>query len=395
MSELSSYLYWALPGPQNFCRKVTDAARVGRALILSFPQYMPVNPIRSQELERALANANIESPITLRISDGMNISVEIGTHFDLSNMSAQALAHHTHGAQHAIILQAIGKRAQEQCEKYVAEFVSSINDSVGDVRLIIAMSSGEYQSDESHGGIRIIAFDGWLTPSEMEAYVSMRMVNCTGPGSTSLYRHLVTEFSSFDPNLAEMLSNMELSTLLNLPHSLSDTMDADTLRWSRHSWVNGTLALSSPEVHPLHEWYCATHSGANSGDMQQAAWRRYWRACLKAIVPWLEERRHRVLDTLDRQWKQVERAAGGRDKIQKKMGSSYIAVDRYGLEYGDVIFYSKSPSFNSIPMHGPETTALSICSMAKNVRDDIAHLRAPNPQEVIALINAMDSLLPN
>ena len=393
MSELSSSLYWSLPGPQNFCRKVTDAARVARALILSFPQNMPANPIRSPELERALANANIESPVTLRISDGMNISVGIGTQFNTPNISAQALAHHNHGAQHAIILQAIGKRAQEQCEKYVGEFVSSINDSDGDVRLIIAISSGEYTADEATGGIQIIAFDGWLNPSEIEAYVSMRMVNYTGPGSTSLYKHLVTEFSSFDPNLAETLSQMEPSHLLNLPKSLSDVMGANPLRWSRHSWLNGTLSQANHEMHPLHEWYCATHSGANSAAMQKAAQRRYWRACLKSIIPWLEERRHQVLDVLDRQWKQVEWAAGGHDKIQKKIGSEIIRVDRYGLEYGDVVFQSRSLAFNTIPTLEPERMAVSICSMAKDVRDDISHLRPPNTEQVMALITTMDSLL--
>ena len=394
MSELSSSLYWSLPGPQAFCRKVTDAARVARALILSFPQYMPANPIRSQELERALANANIESPITLRISDGMNISVEIGTHFNTPNMSAQALAHHNHGSQHAIILQAIGKRAQEQCEKYVGEFVNAINDSDGDVRLIIAMSSGENQADEASGEIRVIAFDGWLNPSEMQAYVSMSMVNYTGPGSTSLYRHLVTEFSSFDPNLAEQLSNMESSNLLKLPISLSEVMSAETLRWSRHSWLNGTMSLSSPEVHPLHEWYCATHSGSNSIEMERAAYRRYWRACLKAIIPWLEERRHRVLDVLDRQWQQVERAAGGHDKIQKKVGSDFIRVNRYGLEYSDVVYYARNINFTSIQMKENESIAVSICSMAKDVRDDISHLRPPHAEKVMSLITTMDSLLP-
>lgn len=394
MSEISSALYWSLPTPQEFSNKVTDAARSARALILSFPEFMPSNPIRA--VERALKNASISEPLILDIMDGMNISVEIGTHFGGRNMPAQLLAHHVHGTQHAIVLQAHGKRAQVHCEKYTSEFVNSIDEVVvGDVRLVMAMRSGEYEADQSGGAIRVIAFDGGLSYAEMEAYVAIRMVSYPGPGSTSLFKHLVTEYASFDPVMAEKLSQMDQSNILTLPNSLGPIMSEDPVRWSRSSWVTGTKSTMSNDTHPLHEWYVASHSGSQSDKYRRLAERRYWKACLKAIIPWLEERRLRIISILDRPIKAVERAAGGAGKIEKKVGSQIVQVTRDELEYNDIVFQSRQSEFNRINLTLNELGAIGICCLAKTIRDELSHLRPPRAHDLASLISNMDRLIPS
>lgn len=200
-------------------------------------------------------------------------------------MPAESLAHHVHGAQHAVVLMANGKRAQTHCEKYAAEFVEALRDAIGDVRLVMAIRDGEYECDASDATVRIIAFDGALRPAEMTAYVAQRMVSYDGLGSTSLFRHLVTEYAGFDPSLAEKLSQMDPSQILALPESLSSILSDNLLRWSQCSWVAGTRSSASKDFHSLHEWYVATHAGNEAGKARHLSERRYWRACLKAHHP--------------------------------------------------------------------------------------------------------------
>ena len=392
MSEISSSLYWTLPTPADFIHKVTDAARSARSIILSFPEYMPVDPIHA--MERGLKNANIHEPLILNIRDGMNISVEIGTHFGGGNVPAEVLAHYEYGAQHAVVLQPHGKRAQSHCEKYTEEFIKAIDESVGDVRLVMAIRNGLYMEDASSDKLKVIAFDGGLKYAEMDAYVAMRMVNYPGPGSTNLYKHLVTEYGSFDPAIAEKLSRMETSMLLGLPLSLTDILREDLIRWSKLSWVMGTKSNASVEIHPLHECYSATHSGSDGERYKRLSGQRYWRACLKSIIPWLEERRPRIIQILDRPLQRIESAAGGHDKIQKKMGQQMVNVTRDELEYNDIFYQSHRYEFNDIPFSQLEHNAVGICRLAKAVRDDLSHLRPPSVDNLTNLISSMDLLIP-
>lgn len=204
MRVLNSSLYWSLPSAIGFADKVRDATLKHRVIVLSFPEFMCVNPDRT--IEQALINAGIHEPITLHIPDGMSIPAEVATHFSVSTMPADSLAHHVCGRPQAVVLHAKGSKGQESCERYATDFLHAIDKSEGDVRLIITLRSGEYMSDQSKGGFKIIAFDGWINSSEMQAYVYQRMVAYDGPGSTNLYKNLVAEYASFDPSLAERLS---------------------------------------------------------------------------------------------------------------------------------------------------------------------------------------------
>lgn len=390
MNPINSSLYWSLPRPRDFIEKITQASRSARLLVLSLPEFMPAQPLHAVEI--ALKNANILDPVVLHIQDGMNISASIGTHFGVSLMPAPSLAHHVHGTAHAVVLHASGQRAQEHCEKYAGEFIRALPDAVGDVRLVMTVHSGEHEHDNGSTDIHVIAFDGAIKPAEMDAYVAQRMVSYQGPGSTSLYRHLVTEYAAFDPSLAETLASMEPSQILDLPGSLTSLLSDNPLRWAQDSWVAGTRCSCSKEIHPLREWYLATHPGEQSQKFRMLSERRYWKACLKALIPWLEERRPGIIEMLDRPLTQIDR--GGVKKIEKRYGTSTISVSRDELEYNDLVFQSYQPKFNQINHLLEEVKAITICVLAKKVRDDLSHLRRPDMEEVAALISNMDELFP-
>lgn len=392
MSSVTSSLYWAMPGPIAFRGKVSEASRRARAVFLSFPAEPIGKPLR--EVELALKNANILAPVVLNIYSGMNISAEIGTHFGRVNMTAQSLAHHRHGAPHAVVLNAIGERAQEHCEKYAAEFLQAIDHSGGSVLLVVALHDGKFDRDESGPNFCVIAFDGSLTQPEMSAYVAQRLVAYDGPGSTGLFRHLAAEYAGFDPTLAERLAEMDPGELMNLPQSLSAVLEENPVRWSKCAWVEGTQRASSAvDSHSLYEWYMATHSGPQSAHFRQLCERRYWRASLKALIPWLEERRSQIIKILDGPLTHVERAAGGPGKIAKKIGSNNTLVGRDDLEYNDLTYQSRTPEFNIDALTPEESLAVSICFAAKRVRDDISHLRKPDTAQINDLITSMDALL--
>jgi hypothetical protein len=389
MSDVSSALYWSLPGPLGFKSRVTDAARSWRSLVLSFPQDMPVNPERA--VQSALADANIAEPVVLSVTDGMNISAAVGIHFSVTNMPAETLAHHAYGAAHAVVLFAKGMRAQAQCEKYAKEFIKASSlENLGDVRLVVAIYSGDCQNDLQDADLRVIAFDGGLTVSEMQAYVSQRMVSYEGPGSTSLYRHLVNEFAAFDPGMAERLADLDSNQLMALPQSLTQLVDENLLRWARRDWVLGTMSTVSSEDHPLHECYLSRHAGPEMEANLKKARRRYWRACVKALTPWMEVRREFVLEALHEPLTQIAHSDG---TIIKRVGSSDRSVSIDELEYNDIVYlsYQFSKQFENRVLTRRQADAVLVCRLAKKVRDAIAHLRPPLADEITNLIAAMDA----
>ncbi|MFZ4539699.1 hypothetical protein [Propionivibrio sp.] len=389
MTEINSSLYWSMPGPAEFIGRITDASRNARAIILSFTDYPPNGVWHA--VKTALHNANINEPVELDISEGTNIPVEIGMHFSNGVMPAELLAHHKHGYQHAVILKANGKKAQKSCEKYAAAFVSAIDHSQGDVRLIVGVHDGENQKDGFNRTFHVIAFDGALSDAEIEAYVTQRMVTRGGPGSTRLARHLVTEYAGFDPALAEQLISFDTSRILALPESLTPLLGTNLLRWSKDSWLAGTRAEGMVEAHPLLEWHRATHTGNDQAAFQRAADARYWRACLKALIPWLEERRSKILKILDTPLCRVEKAHGGTGKITKKKGDRMVGVPREELEYNDLAYFASTKEFSGLS--NQEFAAVSVCKKAKFVRDDLAHLRRPPATSIESLIADMDRLV--
>ncbi len=370
---------------------MSDAARNARALFLNFPQHMPVNP--RSAVEASLVDANVYDPVLLTIQDGMNISNEVGMHFGGINMPAQSLAHYCYGAAHAVVLFAAGLRSQAHCEKYAKEFMDALNDSAGDVRLVVAMQSADFQHDMQEAQLRVIAFDGGLSAPEMQAYVMQRMVSYEGPGSTSLYRHLVMEYASFDAKLAECLCEMDSGLLLSLPQSLDSMLSQELLRWSKKEWVMGTLTTVSSEIHPLYEWYVAKHLGPDAAYFDRKSRERYWRACVKALIPWLEERRARVISTLHGP---LMRLANPQGQIKKMIGRNELLVEVDALEFNDIAFFSYSaPSFVVSALNQLQRQAVEVSKLAKKVRDDISHLRAPDPALISDLINAMDGFVAN
>jgi len=390
MRPVDSSLYWSLPTPMKFIHELADAAKSSRAVIISLPREMSIDP--QPAILRALQGAGIIKPVVLSIGDGANISVTIGRHFDDRSMPAELLAVQEYGAPHAIVLNPLGSKAQTHCEKYAAEFIQAASPKAGDIRLVMSIRDGEDVKSDLQGTTSFVMFDGGLGPSEISAYVAMRMVSVDGPGSTSLYRQLVAEYASFDASLAETLARMPGNELEALPNSLTPYVTEGLMRWGRLGWLYGTRSRASAQVHPLHEWYLATHSETDADRFRRLAERRYWQACVKSILPWMEERRSQIIEVLKCLIDELAQQAGAGGKLNKQIGKNLILVDRDDLEYADLSYQMRL--FKNRDLSAIVSRALSVCEYARKVRHDLSHLRTPNLNDLRQLIQEMDMLIP-
>lgn len=376
-------LYWSLTSPSNFCLAVTDAARDKRAVILNHPESVNL----TVGVKEGLRNANFDSPIILDIDDGAHIASLLAPHFSDQLMDAHALANTSLKSIHAVFLMARSERAQAACMEYVMDFINALEQACGNVRLILSMHDLNWTTSKSTKTFSTITYDGALRPDEMQTYVSFRMLGRKEFGSTQLLRQLVTEFAAFDISLADSLIGLSEAEILNLPESLGTLLAKDEQRWSTDNWLQGSRSLTCPDLyHPLREWYLAQHTSLLTELGRQSANKRYWQACIKSISPWLEERRPLVHKALRPVLQRLEPSG----KFEKRIGKHTEIVEIDELEYNDLCFQSFRVRDRGLLLTSQQEQAFRLCSKAKVVRDDLAHLRKPRLEALQDLVIQMD-----
>ena len=387
-------LFWSLPSPRAFCRSITEAALGARAILIN----TPFGKTLEYGVMEGLRNANIHQPLILIliliIEDGTNISNTLAPHFGNEPIHANQLAAVQVPQPQAIILRSTTERSYTHCSKYMTEFIEEITKTTGNLRLMVSLQDktikknmfGNMSTDQ----FAVVVYDGTLMPEEMQAYVSYRMLGREELGSTSLIRHLVTDFASYDVALADRLIQMSRDEILGLPNALTRLIAEDENRWLSGDWLQGSESLTSPtERHPLREWYLASHSSPLTMIGRTAAEKRYWRACLKAISPWLEEHRPAVLKELCPILKQLEPS----DRFVKRVGEYEETVDWNELEFNDLCYQHRRAKERSLTFTSRQSNAFSLCHMAKSVRNELAHSRIPLLSKMLELVTAMDDFL--
>ena len=391
---IDSNLYWRLPGPRSFITRISEKVLSTRLLWVNLPIHSI--PGTWDGVEEGVRHAHIDKVIKLRISGGTDISGEVGVHFDKLRLTAAELILHTADRRSAVILLPQDDDGKANCSKYAGEFMQSIDKGVGNVLLIIGGNEESIIADTSNLGIQVIAFDGGLSQDEMDAYVAIRMLDRPGPGSTRLTRAIVSEFAGFDVELAEQIMQLNESQIVNIMSNLGILMGDSPFRWRYDSWLWLTRSSStSGMTHTLHDKYLSEH-GPISGRSQalDRIKQRYWRACVKTISPWLEERRKAVIGIFGTQIK--AEAANNNGMIPKFIGKDRFGNDKFAqldpeeVEYNNIVGMIRHGKLSATTVE--EKCAESVCRLTKVVRDEIAHLRAPLPGDVIDLIREMDRL---
>lgn len=385
--SIDPQLYWSLPGPKNFISRIRLSIASAPLLWLNMPE--EVVPGTWTGIEDGLHQAHIETK-KLYVREGTDISSDLGVHLEQARFTAQEFAHYNQRPL-AVLLIPNGPVGLKHCQQFAVDFHETWkrNTSACSGHVIICDRNQDVTTDQLDDGIATIAFDGALTPDEMDAYVALRMLEIPGPGSTRLTRAIVSEFSGFDVEFAEQIMSLDQSQIMRICENLDVLQDENQNRWRHPSWIYRSCSLVNPGVtHVLHDFYLSQHGSQYEKDAAQTGIkRRYWRACIKVITPWIEERRPLVLSHFIKQINAI--ASNNNGKIPNER--SGYDLDPDAIEFNNIVGMVRG---NELKIETREQEAvLKICRKVKVVRDEIAHLRMPNVNDVLDLISAMDGFL--
>lgn len=388
MIDLS--FYWSLPTPRRLLKKITDISATTKVIGINSPKVLTVETW--PHAKAALTNLRVSRDFPLRVRQGTDLSADIGYHFDVKHMSASALAHVVDAPLTAIFLQPEGIGGWNNARDYVMEFIKTLRQSNAvhcPIRIILDMQEDSISIDSKTGEFSVFAFDGGISSEEMDAYVAMRMIekmdlpNGLDTGELQLHKSLIASMAGFDPELAEKLLSWEPNKIISVTDNLTSLLDDEPARWSTTSWINGTINSHST-LHTLRHQYLKLHgSAAERISADKAIKKLYWKACVKTITPWIEEIRPIIVKVMRSKLKQqVDHSTGKLAKPISANNTIYIDID--DVELSGIAWmenHRKFPRLNS-----EEDAAVSVCLAASDVRNEIAHLRAPATQDVMHLV---------
>lgn len=391
-------LYWLLPGPAAFLESLTAAFKHSRAIAIHIQSDGAIGS--EFAIDRAVARSHFESeqPVRLKVEEATHVASDIGHHFNVASLDPSALASmgNRTSSRRIVVLSPNGLGATQKCHEYLGAFTEAARHQDGCTTLAVIRHDRGAEWKPSDGATSL-SFTGALTREEMKALVGMRMVGRRGPGSTSLTQHMVAEFAGFDASFAERLMKLSEHDLLALPRTLSaigHEMPSEDSRWRETSLESGTIAEIDGELswHVLHEWHLASHSGPMREAALKSLSARRWRAFMHALMPWLEETRHGVIDILRPLLRKHLASSGGKRILTFEKSGRTTEIEINDLECNDIAgMYHDRPRLEATT--DLEKDALSVCRRVSRVRNELAHMRAPETNDVQELVRSMDELL--
>ena len=423
-------LFWMLPGPLVFLDNVASLLNRNRAVAVRLNERTVLG--HQTFIERALARASFSASdhegsdwVLLRVHDASQIECDIAQHLCAADGRKQigpaALAEwHTRRqreegereAPQTIVLRPRGEQALRAAWAYLSDFAQALRGSTGNTRVILLRVDGdpawkpaELEALKASGQFAAAFFDGALGPDEMVSYLGMRMAISGFAGASTdvfdfpmkrLARSLVAEFAGFDAHFAEGLMRMSEVELLELPQSLgalAGRMPVSDTVWRQTSPELGTLTTIEGEtlVHTLHQWHLASHAGPYQQAAAKELGRMKWRAYLSALMPWFEELRHAIIEELRPLLEtHLSPSQGVKIRYNEKTGRE-IRTAINDLEINDINAMTREEAALRGQTQRQRNT-LGLCSSVARVRNEIAHLRAPQMRDVRQLIDALDTL---
>jgi hypothetical protein len=380
-------LYWSLPGPRRFKEELVQAIESKSVVVVRIDRshITGVNWALRLALEAAMRDP--ERAEWIDLDDGVHLESAIGYHCGRATVSALELAHWSALPRVAIALTPKSERARQRCREYLEQFSAERESGAqGTVRLMVVWKSGDDALVPP--ATEMVAFNGALSADEMHAYVALRMIGRHAPGSTSLTRHLVTEFAGSDPVLAEALMALSPSSLLSMPDSLAEIAQQFSTTVSGVPFAPTDVGGAD---NVLLDWALSRTTGPAAAAAVKRLQRRYWRACVRSLLPWLEERRFPVIDKLRRTLEDYLYPQNAWRKYYANGRATDISID--DLEFNDIVAMTHTQQ-DPLKAHDEATERLiRACFQAKRVRDALAHMRAPSTEDVESAVRAIEDAL--
>lgn len=380
LARISVPIYWSLPGPSSFLATLVHACESSRALLVRV-ENLELFGVR-HTIEDALRKACHEPERIefLDVHDGSHLDSDIGHYFERATLAASELAVWSAPPRTTVVLTPHSARARERARTYFEEFATELTaSSVDCTRQVLLWND----NDDPLAPVapKTVQFNGDLNEDEMHAYVALRMVGRRGPGTTSLARHLITEFAGGDALLAEELLAVSHDALLELPVTLAGLPAG---RAGQHR-AGGAVS----------DWLAVRAQSTAAAEARKRLERRYWRACVRALLPWIEERRPQVIEALRPSLEDYLYPTQG---VWKKRlpfrEDEYIDVSIDELEFNDVVAMSRRQSSDPFKaLDERADRAIACCFKVKRVRDALAHLRPPVAADIREMVLLMDELL--
>lgn len=386
--QISVPLYWSLPGPRRFLAQLAYTLDVARPFVVQLDTFdvAGIKQVVRDALHKAChAPERIEF---LDVHEGSHLESDIGHHFGRPTLSAVEFANWSASPRTTIVLTPHSARARERCREFFEEVVfEQPPTSEHHARLVVVWNGRDDPlSPKSPAEVR---FDGALSGDEMHAYVTLRMVGRRGPGSTSLARHLVIEFAGEDAMLAEELMALSHDDLLQLPGSLSKIAPRPA-----QPLVPTAASVEECDANALNDWLLSGSTSAGAVKARDRLESRYWRACVRSLLPWLEERRRPVIDLLRvslEDYLYPTRGVWKKVNPWRQHETRDVAID--DLEFNDIVAMTFNRDDPFVPIDLPGRQLVQGCRSAKAVRDALAHMRAPNLRDIQDMLRTLDNVL--
>ena len=391
---VSTELYWVMPTARGFLDALGAKCAMSRNVKIRLPFYPIVGLHRA--MEAALERAHLPTPARrwLKIEDGMQVGTQVGAALGEGHMSPEELVLCEPPEARAIILEALGPQASVACSDYLQRFANAQTPSQrpGAHLKLIALVPETIEGSSSNASDNEIRYSGALSHGEMSAYLAIRMADRSGPHTTGLLRQLVTEFSGFDASFAEVLMGFSDMELLAMPESLPSLVSDAEGRWRSGQWAALCYAeLAGSQVrHTLYEIHLSRHPGPDQRSAQESLRRKYWRACVRSILPYLEEHRSAVMAPLRSALESHTKHSGGKLVRPTISGRRSETTSLDDVEYNQIPGLIHHEQF-VIPSEPKARLAVKVCFAAKTVRDETAHMRAPRPESIMELASAMEA----
>ncbi|MFN4045622.1 hypothetical protein [Limnobacter sp.] len=379
-------IFWDMPSPKKFLLDVLRAAEEKGGCAIRMPKQVESSNIKiAVEHEMGLS---APQSVVFKVSSSDEVLSIIGRWANQDYLTMHSLGQNEFNGLKVLFLEPLCLTSLNEC----ISFLSEIGSSDTQVCFKVIVLERGINPEVDTGEITTFYFNGSISEKELSAYLLIRFSSMGLEDESGFYRLLVEEFAKFDPFFCEELLLETQEALLNEPERiLKEKMTNRIGDCSTPSWVNGMI--SAPEgdfAHILHHAYLAEHADEEKREpAKRLIQQRMWRASMRALLPWIEERKSIIgqafaTELEDRSDKNGYIEYGKKDPSFPRRTRHWTAT-----EFGSLVAYVKHENLNCSSEF--QKAVFDFAVQVAVVRNKISHFQYPNYCDIKKMFWLYDS----